>query len=69
MGRFGSELHVVYIPTVVQSYSSMLHHVNQTARSGYQQVTTSLQVPQLTTNVSSSVYHTWTNAGTIGKLR
>ena len=40
-----TRIHIVYIPTVVQSYSSSLHHIYQSTRSGYQQVTTSLQIP------------------------
>jgi len=54
---------------VVQSNLSSLHHVHQSPRCGNQQVATSLQISYLLANVGSSIHHTGTHSGAVGKLQ
>lgn len=55
-------------PAVVQTHSASLQHVHQSAWSGHQEVTATLKVSDLTTNISTTIYHTGTHMRAIGKL-
>lgn len=57
---FQKSIPVQYSLAIVQTNLASLHHINQTSRCGHQQVTASLQVPDLLANVSTTINHTGT---------
>lgn len=52
---------VLYSLAIVQSDLAPLHHINQTSWCGHQQVTASLQFPDLLANISAAVHHAGTH--------
>lgn len=60
--------HVCVLLAVVQSDLAPLHHVHQSSWRGHQQVTASLQISDLLTDVCSSVHDTGTHSGAVGEL-
>ena len=57
-----------HLPHVVDGYPSSLHHVNESARSGDQEMTTPRHVADLFTDVGSTVNDAGSNVRTIRKL-
>ena len=51
-----------------KSNPAPLHHVHQPSRSCHEQQTATLQVSNLCSNVCTSVHHTGTHTGPVGKL-
>ena len=58
-----------HLPHIVNSYSSSLHHVNESARSGNQEMATPRHVADLFTDVGSTVNDAGSNVRTIRKLQ
>ncbi len=52
----------LYSLAIVQSDLAPLHHINQTSWCGHQQVTASLQVPDLLANIGAAIHHAGTHA-------
>lgn len=59
---------ICVILAVVQTDFAPLHHIHQTTGCGHQQVTASLQITNLLTDISSTIHHTRPHMRAIGKL-
>ena len=57
-----------YSPNQIKAHTTTFQHVHQSSRRGYQQQTALFQVSDLGTNVGTSVHHTRTHMGPVGKL-
>ena len=58
----------VHLPAHIESNSSPLEHVDQPTRGGHQKQTATLQVTDLSADVSTAVDYAGTDLGAVGEL-
>jgi len=56
------------LPDILHANTSSLHHINQSSRCGYKQVTAASQVTDLSTDVRPTIHHARAYVWTVGKL-